>query len=73
MLAEVGIADAPMYRCHDLRRGHARDLQANGAGLREILAAGDWRSAAFMSYLDTAQLEEGATLEAHEAESSDVE
>jgi hypothetical protein len=36
------------YRTHDLRRGHARDLQLGGASLYEILSAGEWRSPAFL-------------------------
>ena len=39
-------------RTHDWRRGHARDLQRGGARLWEILQAGDWKSPAFLSYLD---------------------
>lgn len=29
-LSEIGIADASKYRTHDLRRGHAKDLQLSG-------------------------------------------
>ena len=64
-LALIHVPNATMFRTHDLRRGHARDMQARGATLSEILRAGDWRSAAFLSYLDRAQLEEDAVLEAH--------
>ena len=32
-LALLRIANAESYRCHDLRRGHARDLQASGIPL----------------------------------------
>ena len=44
-----------------------------GARLCEILRAGEWRSAAFLAYLDKAELECGATLEAHLGESSEDE
>ena len=70
MLTALGIAKAQQYRTHDLRRGHAKDLQLSGgltwrvhawrsgwrcvpgAPLWEILAAGEWRSPAFLAYLD---------------------
>ena len=71
LLTELGVADAHLYRTHDLRRGHARDLQARGATLREILLAGDWRSAAFLKYLDIEQLEDDVVVEAHLDPSSD--
>ena len=30
LLAELDVVKAEHYRCHDLRRGHARDLQQSG-------------------------------------------
>ena len=53
----MGIANASLYRCHDLRRGHAKDLQESGAPLRVILEAGEWKSPAFLEYLDIHKLE----------------
>ena len=44
--------------------GHAKDLQMSGAPLSEILAAGQWRSPAFMRYLDERELEKDVVLEA---------
>ena len=52
-------------------RGYAKDLQENGAGLLEILRAGEWKSPAFLSYLDINELERDAVVEAHICESSD--
>lgn len=52
-------------RTHDWRRGHAKDMQMNGKRLWEILQAGDWRSPAFMEYLDLHRLEEDGVAEAH--------
>ena len=49
-----------------MRRGHARDLQQRGSNLAEILRAGEWRSAAFLSYLDSHQLEDDAVQEVHD-------
>ena len=73
MLAALYVKDADMYRTHDLRRGHAEDLRLNGATLGEILRAGDWRSPAFLQYLDTEQLEHDRTAEAHLQDSSGEE
>ena len=69
MLGILGIPKAELYRTHDFRRGHAKDLQLSGvwlhvvrfaclcllrigAPLYRILAAGEWRSPAFLLYLD---------------------
>ena len=62
--------DANLYRCHDLRRGHAKDLACSGASLVEILLAGQWRSPAFLVYLDIKSLERDAVLAACVDESS---
>ncbi|CAK0879802.1 unnamed protein product [Prorocentrum cordatum] len=64
MLAALGVQEAGLFRLHDLRRGHASDLQEAGATLAEILAAGEWRSCAFMAYLDRDDLERDAVVEA---------
>jgi len=64
LLAEAGVADAMLHRLHDFRRGHAEDLRRGGARLCEILAAGDWKSAAFLAYLDTEKLEMDRVIEA---------
>ena len=58
------------YRTHDLRRGHAEDLRLSGASLYEILRAGEWRSLAFLSYLNQMALEHDVVLQAHVDESS---
>ena len=70
VLRELGVANANAYRTHDFRRGHARDMQARGATLREILDAGEWRSPSFLGYLDLDQLEADVVLEAHLNDSS---
>ena len=33
MLKNIGVEESYLYRTHDLRRGHARDLQLSGARL----------------------------------------
>ena len=72
------VPEAEKYRLHDFRRGHARDLQASGKNLAFILAAGEWKSPAFLCYLDKVELENeavaevaGSHLDAHFADSSD--
>ena len=71
MLGCLNVDNAEIYRTHDLRRGHARDLQMYGSTLYEILEAGEWRSPAFLKYLDLNSLERDTVLEAHLDESSD--
>ena len=89
ILGKLDVANASKYRCHDLRRGHARDLQMSGkplhlcacgavridcvqgAPLYEILAAGEWRSPAFLDYLDLHSLERDLVIQAHCDESDD--
>ena len=73
LLNWMQVPQAKYYRSHDLRRGHARDMQANGSTLRDILNAGEWRSPAFLQYLDLEQLEDDCVVEAHLAESSGEE
>ena len=69
-LQELQVPGAMAYRTHDFRRGHAEDLRISGAGLGEILRAGDWKSPAFLQYLDREQLERDRVLEAHLDDSS---
>ena len=70
-LEDLGVKDAASYRCHDFRRGHALDLQLSGASLWTILEAGQWRSPAFMQYLDMGRLETDLVVQAHCDESDD--
>ena len=46
-------------------------MQDRGHTIGQILAAGQWKSAAFMTYLDEDELAAEAVLEAHLNESSD--
>ena len=61
----MGIQNAREYRTHDLRRGHAVDLQLSNAPLYQILEAGEWKSPAFMDYLDLHRLERDAVVQAY--------
>ena len=71
LLSQIGVQNARQYRTHDLRRGHAVDLQLSKAPLYQILEAGEWRSPAFMEYLDLHRLERDAVLQAHLDESDE--
>ena len=68
-LMYASVPEYETYRLHDLRRGHAQDLQQSGASLAEILAAGEWRSPAFLKYLNMHKLHEDLVIEAHLEES----
>ena len=69
MLAAIGVEKSECYRSHDIRRGHALDLQCAGAPLWKILEAGEWSSPAFMKYLDMHQLDRELVVQAHCGES----
>lgn len=71
-LQNAGVPEALKYRTHDLRRGHAKDLAQSGSSLLEILKAGEWRSAAFLQYMDVGQLECDATTDAHLTSDADM-
>jgi hypothetical protein len=72
-LAALGISNADAHRTHDFRRGHAQDLQESGSSLREILSAGEWRSPAFLQYLNLEKLEHDMVIQAHIDDSEDDE
>ena len=71
ILHGLKVQNASAYRTHDLRRGHALDLQLSGAPLWQILQAGEWRSPAFMQYLDMHRLDRDLVIQAHLDEESD--
>ena len=73
LLRDTGVPNASSYVPHDARRGHAEDLRRGGATLGEILRAGDWRSPAFLQYLNAEQLDLDRIAEAHDLVSSDDE
>ena len=72
-LSYLGIQDSELYKLHDFRRGHAQDLLEKGITLKTILLVGEWRSPAFMCYLDMSEVELRATMEAQWVDSSDDE
>ena len=71
LLAVLKVEGAGEYRTHDFRRGHAKDLQQSGAPLWKILEAGQWRSPAFLKYLDMNSLDTELVAQAHCDESDE--
>ena len=57
----IGDPTADRASAHGFRRGFACDLATEGDSVKDILEAGDWRSAAFRRYLET--VENGIHLE----------
>ena len=70
-LRGLGVKEAFSYGTHDFRRGHCMDMVLQGKELHEVLQAGQWKSSAFMHYIERHELECGAVMEAHMAESED--
>ena len=54
---------------HSFRRGAASDLLASGGTLAQVLHAGNWRSAAFLRYLRTRDVDVRAAFEVAAADS----
>ena len=73
MLAAIGVEKSELYRSHDIRRGHALDLQCAGVPLWQILEAGEWSSPAFLRYLDLHRLDAELVVQAHAGESDSDE
>ena len=56
------VSDPEKYGTHDFRRGHAEDMRASGRPLADILHAGQWKSTAFLRYVDEAAALQGLLL-----------
>ena len=48
------VTEPEKHGTHDFRRGHAEDMRASGCPLADILRAGQWKSAAFLRYVNEA-------------------
>ena len=68
-LAQLKVSHANEYWLHDFRRGHTQELLSSGSSLAVILRAGEWKTPAFMCYLDMQSLEKEAVVQAHQVES----
>ena len=62
-LGILQVEDADKVSSHGFRRGSAEEIFSRGGRLADILVAGDWRSPAFMEYLDRESVEEAAVLQ----------
>ena len=69
-MRKLGVHSADEYMARDFRRGHADNLRRAGKRLREILWAGEWKSPAFLQYLDLERMEHDVVFEAYVHESS---
>ena len=56
ILRVLRVPNASSYGTHDFRRGHAEDMRQSGCSLAEILAAGQWKSSAFLTYINEVRL-----------------
>ena len=70
LLSKMGAPNVGDCRAHGLRRGHAEDLRQAGKTLREILQAEEWKSLAFLPYLDMEKRGHDLALTAHIENSS---
>jgi len=68
MLGRLGYDDAAIYRTHDLRRGHALDIQERGGSLQEIWAAGEWKPGSHLAYMNIPKLRNSVVEAAHHLE-----
>lgn len=62
-LAKLGVPAAKSFGTHDFRRGHAQDMLSAGSTLAQILSAGQWKSSAFLQYINQAELEQEVAFE----------
>ena len=62
-IGALGIPEPEAYGTHSFRRGTAHELAAARSPLADILAAGQWRSTAFLHYICKADVEEAAVLD----------
>jgi hypothetical protein len=56
-LSRAGFAHAAAATSHGFRRGTTQELLRRGGRLHEILASGDWKSSAFLAYLDRQEVD----------------
>ena len=63
-LSALKVPDANEYSTKAFRRGTAREMLDSQSSLAEVLVAGQWRSAAFLLYIDKMDVEEDAVFAA---------
>ena len=55
VLRKLGIPFAECYTSHGYRRGAAQELKERGSQWPVVASIGEWRSLAFMGYIDIAK------------------
>jgi len=63
LLEKIGFPQAADFSSHGFRRGMAQEILRRGGSLADVLAAGGWRSPAFLLYLDRNEVDEAAILD----------
>jgi len=72
-LGLLRVEGASAYTLKAFRAGHASELAASGAGWANVLAAGEWKSLAALSYVDPDEVDAAAAAWEAVAASSDEE
>ena len=67
------VPSAPSFTFKAFRAGKATALAAAGKSVGTILQAGEWRSAAFLSYVDTDVVDQAQLLDQAMCQSEDEE
>ena len=63
VLGLLSVKSSQSYTLKSFRAGRATELAAQGRSIGDILRAGEWRSAAFLSYVDADAVDERQLLE----------
>ena len=72
-LAQLGVESAERFTLKPFRVGKATAMAAAGETLAAILAAGEWRSSAFLKYISESELDRQRLLEDAIMEDEDAE
>ena len=64
LLTLLGTPDAHQCSWKAVRSGRATEMAADGFTLAKILEAGEWRSSAFLRYIDETAADQGQSLRA---------
>ena len=72
VLGAVGMENPEQYTLKMFRAGHASTLAEEGKSVGHILQAGEWKSAAFLSYIDEDAVDAAQIVE-HVLSESDAE
>ena len=62
LLAQMGVPGAMHFSGKAFRAGKATAMAASGSSIGSILTAGEWRSAAFLSYIDETEVDAACLL-----------